>query len=161
GEKWGGGDTGAALSRISGAAEFDHRVTAKVAKQPARTAVDTLFVELVVDVVVARGARVDLVAAADDEHAHAIVEIAVGQGRLSDLHRHHHVLQRPRKVADLDPVALDDLGVEIGGELVRAAAAGNRLRLICESGHHWLSLLARRALGEDDRDLLEAEDVVA
>src|SRR4029078_9585836 len=138
GEKWGGGDTGAALSRISGSAEFDHRVAAKVAKQPARTAVHTLFVELVVDVVVARGARVDLVAAADDEHAHAVVEIAVGQGRLSDLHRHHHVGQRPGRVAALAPVALADLGVKIGGKLVRAAAAGNRLRLIGEAGHHRL-----------------------
>src|SRR5437868_1767768 len=116
----------AALNEIVRSAEFDHRIAAEIAQITARTAVRALLVELTVDLIEARRGRIDFIAAADHEGAYTLLERAERLRRLTDLHRQHQLLKRRREVTHLDPVLLDNFAVELGGNLVGAAAAANR-----------------------------------
>jgi hypothetical protein len=65
----------------------------------ARARIDPVFIELVVDLVVTRFVGSAFIAAADHEHSNALFERAEWLGRLADLHRKHHLLERRGKVA--------------------------------------------------------------
>src|SRR4051794_24517218 len=120
----------AALSQVRRLAELDHGVAAKVTQVAPRAAVDPLLVELAVDLVVAGGRRVHFVTAAKDQRPDAFIERTERLRRLADLHVHHHLLQCGRQVAHLDAVLLNDLTVEFGRDLLRAAAAADGARCL-------------------------------
>src|SRR5579884_830665 len=76
----------ASLPKTPRLAEFDHRVAPEVAQIALRARVDPLFIELVVDIVVARRRGGNFVAAAKHERADAFLERSERLGRLPDLH---------------------------------------------------------------------------
>src|SRR5687767_8158880 len=141
--------------------EFDHRITPKIAQVTPGAQIDPLLVQLAEHLVIGRSGRIDLVAAADDEDADALVDRAERLGRLADLQRQHDSLEGGRQVADLDLVAFDQLGVEIGRDLVGPAAAADVAGGLGEAGDERLGLLPAGPLGKADRHLLQSEHRVA
>src|SRR5690348_6802896 len=83
-------DTFRRLNGNARLAEFNHRIAPEVAQVPSRTKVHAFLVQLIVDIVVGRRARVDLVAPADHERPDALLERAERLSGLADLHRKHH-----------------------------------------------------------------------
>src|SRR5690242_2164102 len=130
----GGADTFRRLNGNARSAEFNHRVAPKIAEVAPRAEVHAFLVQLIVDIVVSRRARVDLIAPADHERPDAFLERAEWLSRLANLHRKHHLLQRGRKVAHLHIVALHDFAVEVRRELLRTAAAADVVDRLGEAG---------------------------
>src|SRR5436305_5944730 len=104
--KSGARDIAAALNEIVRSAEFNHGIAAEIAQVTARAVVRAFLGELAVHLVVTRRGRIDFIAAANHERAHAFLERAERLRRLADLHRQHQLLQRWREVAHLDAVLL-------------------------------------------------------
>src|SRR5690606_679231 len=145
-----------------GSVIVDHRVAAQVAKVALGALADALVLELGQDRRPIRFGRSGrrVVAPAHHQHANALGDRAERRRRLAEIEFENRALQRLRQRPDGDLIA-DDLGPETGGGAIRLAAAANLGHRLLEARDALARDFLGRALGELDRDLLEADHRVA